>query len=189
MLDAVGTSGYSYDNVGQLLSEDGPWTNDVISYSYTARQRVSLSLQEPSGSPWNQSYAYDAARRLTNVTSTAGGFGYGYDATRKMLVGKLLLPNAAYVTNTYDSVARLLTTKLQTNGVNIDAYTYAYNLGGQRTQVVYTAGGYVNYGYDSAGQLTSALAYRLGGATRLQEQMGYGYDAAHNLHPVRYGLL
>ena len=41
MLDATGTSGYSYDNAGQLLSEDGPWANDVISYSYTARQRVS----------------------------------------------------------------------------------------------------------------------------------------------------
>jgi len=153
MLDAVGTSGYGYDGAGQLLSEDGPWVNDVITNGYTARQRTSLGLQEPTGSPWAQSYAYDGARRLTNVTSVAGSFGYAYDATRKMLVGKLLLPNAAYITNTYDSVARLLTTKLQTNGVNIDAYTYAYNLGGQRTQETFTSNNYVNFTYDSAGQL------------------------------------
>jgi RHS repeat-associated protein len=181
MLDGVGTTVYSYDDAGQVLSEDGPWTDDMISYGYTARQRTSLSLQAPNGSPWTQSYAYDTARRLTNVTSPAGSFEYTYDPTRKLLVGNLALPTGAYVTNTYDSVARLLTTMLQTNGVGMDIYTYAYNLGSQRTNEVLTAGGYANYTYDPIGQLTSALAYRLGGATRLQEQMGYGYDAAHNL--------
>jgi RHS repeat-associated protein len=183
MLDVVGTSSYAYDGSGQLLSEDGPWSNDVITYAYTARQRTSLSLQEPSSSPWTQSYGYDASKRLTNVTSTAGSFGYSYNPTCNLLVRKLLLPNAAYITNTYDSVARLLSTQLQTNGVNLDAYSYTYDVGNQPTQQVFTAGDFVNYTYDSISQLTSALGQEpSGGTNRLQEQLRYGYDAAHNLN-------
>jgi hypothetical protein len=55
-------------------------------------------------------YPYDAAKRLTNVTSGAGSFGYAYDALRSTLPNKLSLPGASFVTNTYDSVARLLST-------------------------------------------------------------------------------
>ena len=71
MVDSVCTTGYSYDGAGQVLSEDGPWNDDVITYGYTVRQRTSLRLLQPNADPWTQSYAYDAARRLTNVTSTA----------------------------------------------------------------------------------------------------------------------
>ena len=34
MVDGVGTTRYTYDAAGQLLSEDGPWDNDTVSYSY-----------------------------------------------------------------------------------------------------------------------------------------------------------
>ena len=61
MVDSVGTTGYFYDGAGQILSEDGPWAEDVITYGYTARHRISLSLQEPNGSPWTQGYGYDSA--------------------------------------------------------------------------------------------------------------------------------
>ena len=85
MVDSVGTNKYSYDAASQLLTEDGPWTDDTVSYTNLNRLRKGLSLLQPSGSPWTNGYAYDAARRLTNVTSPAGAFGYAYDAPRSTL--------------------------------------------------------------------------------------------------------
>jgi hypothetical protein len=64
MLDAVGSTAYSCAAFGSLLSEDGLWADDTVSYSYTAnRLRSGLSLAHPSASAWSQTYAHDAANR------------------------------------------------------------------------------------------------------------------------------
>jgi len=187
MVDAVGTTVYGYDAAGQLLSEDGPWANDTVSYTYaTNRLRMGLSLQAPNASAWTQGYNYDIVRRLTNAVSPAGTFSYvlGGASAASPLTKKLLLPNGAYITNYYDNVARLLSTALKTSGnTALDSYNYTYNQAGQRTNVMRTAGDYVNYTYDNMGELISATAKESGGATsRLQEQFGYAYDAAGNLN-------
>ncbi len=186
MVDAVGTTVYGYDAAGQLLSEDGPWANDTVSYTYNNRLRSNLSLSVPNASAWNQTYAYDAAGRLTNVTSMAGAFNYilGGASAASPLTKKLLLPNGAYITNSYDNVARLTSTKLLNSVSSIlDAYSYGYNQTGQRTNVVRTLGDYVNYTYDNIGELNTAVGKESGGTTnRLQEQFGYAYDAAGNLN-------
>ena len=80
MVDGVGTTVYNYDAVGQLLSEDGPWANDTVSYTYNNRLRSGLSVLAPNASAWTESYGYDAAKRLTTVASPAGTFAYAYDA-------------------------------------------------------------------------------------------------------------
>ena len=79
MVDGVGTTAYGYDAAGQLLSEDGPWAYDTVSYTYNNRLRTGLSVQAPNADAWTQSYGYDSARRLTSVTSPAGAFSYTYD--------------------------------------------------------------------------------------------------------------
>ncbi len=61
-----------------LASEDGPWASDTVSYSYTNGLRGGLTLLQPSGSSWTQSYGYDAANRLKTVTSVPGAFTYTY---------------------------------------------------------------------------------------------------------------
>ena len=186
LVDAVGTTVYGYDAAGQLLSEDGPWPNDVVSYTYANRLRMGLSLLAPSSSAWSQGYGYDNARRLTSITSPAGAFSYtlGGASAASALIKKLLLPNDAYITNYYDNVARLLSTALKISGnTSLDSYTYAYNQANQRTSVTRTAGDFVNYSYDNMGELTSALGKEPGGVTnRWQEQFGYAYDAAGNLN-------
>ena len=184
MVDGVGTTTYGYDDVGQLLSEDGPWADDTVSYTYNNRLRASVSVLAPNASPWTESYAYDAAKRLTNVTSAAGSFGYMYDPTRNLQVGRLTLPNGASITNAYDSVARLLSTTLKNSQLSaLNSHQYSYNTASQRTQQVFTASNYVNYAYDGIGQLTTANGKEAGGTTnRLQEQFGYVYDAAGNLN-------
>lgn len=73
MLDSVGTTSYGFTVFGALQNEDGPWADDAVSYSYTAnRLRSGVSLSQPNGPAWTQTYAYDAANRLTTVTSPAG---------------------------------------------------------------------------------------------------------------------
>ena len=50
IVDAAGTTKYSYYAGGLLKTEDGPWANDTMSYSYNnARLRSGLVLQQPTG--------------------------------------------------------------------------------------------------------------------------------------------
>ena len=37
MIDGVGTTIYIFNAAGQLLSEDGPWASDTVSYGYNSR--------------------------------------------------------------------------------------------------------------------------------------------------------
>ena len=86
--------------------------------------------------------------------------------------------------NRCDNVGRLLSTVLKSSGQStINSHSYQLNAASQRTQQVFTAGNYVDYTYDRIGQLQTAQGKESGGTTnRLHEQLGYGYDAAGNLH-------
>ena len=183
MADAVGTTVYSYDAASQLLREGGLWPEDTVNFTYQNRLRTGLSVSAPNASPWNEAYAYDVARRLTNVTSRAGAFGYSYASGPSRLISRLALPNGASITNAYDSVARLLSTKLLNSGsTNLDSHSYTYNTASQRTGLTNTYGDYRSYAYDNIGQLVSAIGSESNGTSRLNEQFIYAYDAAHNLN-------
>jgi RHS repeat-associated protein len=176
MVDGVGVTRYTYTSVSQILSEVGPWSSDTVTYGYSDMLRTSLSLQQPTGS-WTNGYAYDAAKRLTNVTSQAGAFGYSYDPTRQMLPEAIALPNTSYISNVYDVNARLLTTTLYNSaGGTLDAAQYGYNVGNQRTAYTNAAGTDVAYIYDAIGQL------KVANSTVSSENRGYAYDAAWNLN-------
>ena len=182
MVDGVGTTAYAYDQVGQLLSEGGLWPDDTVNYTNQNRLRMGLSLAHPNGSPWTEEYGYDNARRLTGVESQAGQFDYTYDPVKLQRLDKLNLPNQAYITNAFDSVARLLSTDLMTsNGTNLDSQNYVYNTAGQRTSETNTAGDYRNYTYDNDGELLTSSGADPGGSTRLSDSWDYLYDAAGNI--------
>jgi len=147
-----------------------------VTNSYNNRLRTALSLAQSTG-VWTNGFAYDAAKRLTSVTSPAGTFNYLLPDTRPShLVSRLALPNTSYITNTYDVNARLLSTTLKNSSHTVlNAHSYAYNVGNQRTQQVFNAGSTVNYTYDPIGQLKVADSATAG------EDRGYLYDAAWNL--------
>jgi RHS repeat-associated protein len=188
-VDAAGNTRYAYTSGGQLAFEDGPWENDTVSYTYSHQLRSALSLQQPSASPWAHSYSYDVAKRHSTITSPAGTFTYTYPGTGHILAKtsplhiKLALPPAAYITNTYDHLARLTNTALMTSGnVLTNQHGYIYDATHQRTRQTRTRGDYVDYGYDSIGQLRTAIGKEPGGSTnRLNEQFGYRYDFGGNL--------
>ena len=178
MLDAVGTTVYTYASGGERFTEDGPFASDTVTNVYLYRQRVGLGLQQPTGR-WTNSFGYDTAKRLTSVGSPAGAFGYTYDTQQLGLVDKVTLPTGSIITNRYDGSARLLGTWLKTSGSTVlDAATYGYNALFQRTTVTNAAGTNVAYQYDPLGQLTVATS-----STAL-ENRGYSYDAAWNLNQV-----
>lgn len=183
MVDGIGSTYYSYDAAGQLLSEDGPWADDTVNYAYTNRLRASLTLLQPNASSWTQSYAYDAAKRFSAVTSAAGTFRFNYPSGVQGVVASILLPNGAYITNTYDGMTRMLSTRLLNAGASVlNSQTYGYDLAGEQLWETNTAHDFRNYAYDRIGQLVGGHGYESNAVTRLQEQLGYQYDGAHNLN-------
>ena len=177
MVDAAGTTKYTYYTGGLLNTEDGPWASDTVTYTYNNRMRASLSLQQPTGA-WTNGYTWDAAHRLGTETSPAGTFTYTYQSPGR-LVKKLALPNTSYITNTYDNAARLTGTYLD-NSANtvLDKAEYLYNFGNQRTRLTRTDGSYYTNSYDNIGQLKWA------DSTVNTEDRGYLYDAAWNLNKL-----
>jgi RHS repeat-associated protein len=177
MVDGVGMTKYTYSAAGQLLTEDGPIANDTVTNAYSNRLRTALSLQQPTG-VWTNGFAYDSTKRLTNVTSPAGVFGYVYDPTLFTHHPSLLtLPNTSYITNAFDGNARLIATYLnKSDNSTFDSYTYVYNPANQRTSVARADSSTVAYTYDNIGQLTVA------DGSVSTEDRGYKYDSAWNLN-------
>ncbi len=185
MVDAVGSSGFSYDSIGQLLAEDGPWASDTVGYGYNNRQRASLNVEAPNASSWSQSYTYDNARRLETIRSPAGNFIYAYDTTRKLRPSLLTLPNGAFVEMDYDGMGRQWTRLLyeSTGEQYLDAHAYEFDKVGQRKiHYRYNLNNQVDFTYDNAGQLKTALGSEYDfSPLRTHEQLGYAYDGAGNL--------
>jgi YD repeat-containing protein len=190
VVDTVGTTRFAYTAADQLLSEDGPWPSDTVSYGYTHRRRTLLSLLQPNTSPWTQSYAYDGVMRLTNVVSGAGSFGYihrniSYRVSDQ--VEYLFLPGHTpsanlYIYNGYDSPARLTDSTLNSPAAGSDNWhNYQYDVAHQRTRQTFLDYNYIDYTYDKIGQLRTAKGAEWDGTPRLHEQFGYEYDAAWNL--------
>jgi len=176
MVDAVGTTSYGYAAGGQLWTEDGPWSSDTVTNLYSYRLRTALGLAQPTGA-WTNGFGYDAMKRLTNVTSQAGTFAYTYRSQPSTLISQLALPNTSYLTNTYDTVARLTGTYLKNSShTTLDSATYGYNAGHQRTSSTNAASATVSYTYDKIGQL------KVADSSTNSEDRGYFYDAAWNLN-------
>jgi RHS repeat-associated protein len=115
----------------------------------------------------------------------AGSFGYAYDPARIGLVARINLPNLAGISNHFDSLGRLDSTALVNYwGHTLDGAAYEYGIPDLRTKITRDLGlttNTVDLAYDDIGQLTKWTGKEPGGAPRLNEKLGYGYDPAGNL--------
>ena len=149
LVDAVGTSRYGYSSGGMLISEDVPWDQDTVQTTVSNRLRTRLTLPLPNAAAFAQTYAYDAAKRLTNTASTAGSFGYSYTRTGQgselgLLVNGLSLPSGAYITNEFDALGRMTGAWLKNSGgTALNSHRYTYN-NLYRTSVTHFYSNYVN---------------------------------------------
>ena len=190
MVDAVGSHNFVWTPAQQLQSESDTWT--TVSNNYSQGLRTLLTIAQ-SGTNWTQSYAYDAGWRMTNTASLAGGFIYQFQSALMKRPSTILLPNGAYITNSFDSLANLKTTALVNHwGHILDGYTYAVDPLGLRTNITRNFGlttNFVSVGNDKIGQLTSWTATESTGQPRYNEQLGWKYDAADNLQQRTNNLL
>jgi len=191
LVDAVGTSQFTYTSSGLLLTEDGPWASDTVTLSYATDLRYSLTLQHPTSASWTEMYSFDFVRRLQTLSSPAGNFTYNYPPpnsatpTANGLWNNLTFPNTTYRTNTYDPLARLQETDLDNSAGNwITRWFNSYNAGDQRTSTTRSDDNGKTtrtFLYDRIGQLTNvATASDFFGPPPL-EQSAYAYDGAGNL--------
>ena len=182
MVDSIGTTVFQYTSFGGLQSEDGPWDADTVSFAYQNNHLVkSLTLSMPNDSPRQENYGLDNANRLATLSAPEGSYSYSYKNPGS-LVQKVVLPKGAYVTNTYDNLARLTATLLKNStDSTLNSHTYAYNQASWPTNQVRNDGSYVNYVYDGIGQLSGVTGYETNGLQRPHENLGYAYDAANNL--------
>lgn len=183
MMDAVGTTRYAYTGFGAVLSEDGPWENDTVTYGYdNARRRSSLTLQQPNATAWAQSHTHDAMGRLATLSSPAGNFTYGYTAAGSLLK-TILTPAWIEIANTYDSVGRQTETRMRDffSWSPISTNYFVYDQAGRRMTNARNHHVWTRYSYDDIGQLKQAYAYQNNGTLRGHERFDYSYDAAGNL--------
>jgi RHS repeat-associated protein len=159
-IDAARSTSYRDHAAGRLLSEDGPWANNTVTYGCTAPMRTTLSLQSPNADPWNQSYGYDAAYRLTATASPARSFACEYDYPRKLNAGNSDLPDTSDITRFYGTATGPLSTQLETSGGStLDPYWYDFDVSNQETRITHAAGNLIAYDYDAKGRLTSMRVF------------------------------
>src|SRR5437879_245539 len=178
MVDASGTTKFTWTAGNQLYTEDGPFSSATLTNVYFNRMRTNMALQQPT-SFWTNKFVWDAARRLTNVVSPAGSFAYTLAATAagSPRIKKLALPNSSNITNSYDSVARLASTYMRnSSGTALDSYVYVYDPANEPTNLTRTDGSAVAFTYDFIGQL------KVADSSVNSEDRGYKYDAAWNLN-------
>ncbi|HTI70827.1 MAG TPA: RHS repeat-associated core domain-containing protein [Candidatus Limnocylindria bacterium] len=190
LVDALGTTRWTYSRLGAVTSEDGPWDAEKVSSTYgTAHRLTQLNVARPNASDWVQTFGYDSVGRLNAIASQAGNFGYTF-LNASALVTRLTLGNGSVITNSYDGDLRMTSTWLRNaGGTALNSHGYGYNDAHQRTAATNFFGNRWSYVYDNSGQLTAANGFESGGGLRASEQFGYAYDAGGNLtNRVNYAL-
>lgn len=184
LTDGEGTTAFTYHPVtstpsagdGLLASEDGPWDNDTITYSYDALGRmVSRSIDGISVSA-----TFDEANRITSITNPLGTFTPSYDGVMRR-VSSIDLPGGGQSVFTYHGNTddrRVSTIRHEApGGALISEFAHVWNAPEDRlvswtvTRGTGTAETWT-FSHDAGGQLT--------GVTTPTGNHAYTYDAAGN---------
>ena len=176
MVDAGGTTGYSYDNRGRLTNKAAAYAGGPsmsLSYRYDANGNLT-NLWSGTASGVTNYYQYDALNRLTNVLgrdSVAAGYTFdGAGNLRSVSYG-----NGVTNLYQYDRLNRLTNAMWNLNATTVGSFYYTLNLSGVRTNLAETLNGSRNYTwqYDNLYRLTNENISAVG-------TLGYGYDAVGN---------
>lgn len=157
---------YVYDGFDRLSqtqypsATQGAGTSNPSDYeqaSYDANSNVT-QRRVRSGATIN--FAFDNLNRLTSKTSASlPEVDYTYDLLNRALTAKFT--SGQGITNVYDALGRVTSSTTNVGGTS-RALTYAYDLAGNRTQMNWWDGFYVNYDRFVTGEIS---AVRENGAT------------------------
>ncbi len=164
------TENYHYDDLYQLIGEDGPLTH---TYAYDSLQnRLQKDMQPYAVNGLNQitsdsmtSYAYDLNGNRIRKDAPQASTQYVYDALNRLIVAEQ--PNAWQVRYSYDAFGRRLTRTLCTwNGEWNESETVSYLYQGQK-EIGMLREGHIDQlrvlGHGRGAELGAAIALELRG--------------------------
>ena len=178
--DGIGTTTYAFSSCcGLPESEDGPFVNDTLYFSYTdAKQLVQMT-----SAFLNVEYTYDELLRLKTIVGPEGTNTYSYEGAGAVW-RELEMGNGTAVTRQYDDMLRLTNMMNNANASVLSSFAMSYDNADHRTQVIREDGTRYEYSYDAIGQLTNAAATLVDDTPWQAYRFGYQYDATGN--PVEH---
>jgi RHS repeat-associated protein len=178
--DASGSRTLTYEK-DQLDTEtytDGPLNGLVIDRSFDTRdRRDGLILKKGDQTLYSVGYGYHGnTSDLENVTKNTWSSHYTYKAETKLIDKVIQKRNGTPVlttTRNYDAFKRLESIS-STAGANTTSYAYHYNAAGQRDTITRENQDYWDIGYQTDGQLHTAV--KKNGAGVAYPGFNYAYD-------------
>jgi RHS repeat-associated protein len=180
MVDASGTTSYTYDVRDRLLTKGSP--AGTLTYTYDVAGNT-LTLKSSNAGGASMTYTYDQLNRLSSMTDASGATTYSYDAVGNL--GGFAYSNGMQTSYTYNTLNRL--TQMQSTcvsgtgcgapGTAISSYTYTLGPAGNRLSVAELSGRTVNYAYDNLYRLTSEI---VAGAPSQNGAISYQFDSVGN---------
>jgi RHS repeat-associated protein len=190
MVDGNGTNTYSYYAVtngqlgaGKLLSLDGPWNNDTISYAYDELGRV--KSQAINGVA--QTASFDALGRVTVVTNALGSFTNEYVGVTGRIATNYYPNGQKTVFSYYGATNDFRLEQIQNlspSAQNLSTFSYTYDADGQiatwtqqadaNTPTVWVTE------YDPVDQLLAVTVRSNSVTGTILKQYVYGYDKSGN---------
>jgi RHS repeat-associated protein len=155
MTDTSGTTAYTYDRNGLLIStKDG--AGKTVAYSYDAAGRQT-SMTYPGSKTVH--YSYDAAGRMTSLTdwnNKTTTFGWSVNGQLSSQAD----PNGVAESRHYDADGQTTDIADAASGPNLAEYSYSYDAAGELTSIgtsdpSTTATNTRTYAYDANNQLTT----------------------------------
>ncbi|MBI9049611.1 MAG: hypothetical protein JEZ00_09340, partial [Anaerolineaceae bacterium] len=130
MSDALGTTNWTYDDLGRPVSITDPYLA-TVSYAYDAIGNRT-GMVYPDGK--SISYSYDPVNRLTSVVDwNSAESQYTYTATNYL--DRVNLPNGVFSEYEYDAIGRVTSLTHQTNTDILSTYLYSYDNAGNLVEL------------------------------------------------------
>ncbi|MDR1156827.1 MAG: hypothetical protein LBK75_00755 [Oscillospiraceae bacterium] len=156
MTDDTGTTTRTYDALNRVLTKTAPNTG-TITYTYDVTSGMATGTwgEQSVDTKGNTVVkVYDQAGRLSQVKHASQTTAYAY--LDNGALQKVTYPGGAYEEYTYYDNNKLHTlTNKKANGSILDAYNYAYDGAGNRTQIL-DGHGTTTYTYDVLNRLLTA---------------------------------
>jgi len=177
MIDASGTTTYTYDQRDRLLNKQTP--QGTLTYTYDLAGNLT-SMRSSNADGVSVDYTYDDLHRLETVSDnrlTAGMTTYTYD-----VVGNLKSdsrPNGVRADYTFNALNRLTSLGVTQGGMTQANYAYTLDRTGRRLSVIEGGGRTVNYTYGAAYRLTRE-AVSGDPNSALNGAVDYAYDLVGN---------
>ena len=146
----------TYTSDGNYSAATKDARGNVVSQSVNPKDGTLESVTDPTGQTVN--YTYDASKRVTGVSTAAGGKtyknAYTYENDRIKTVSHNTTGDAADVTYTFDYDALGRKSSVQVGSQTLSTNVYETDRDGQLSEVQYGNGGKVHYTYDDFDRLT-----------------------------------